>query len=210
MRHARDIHAVADLRREVLTPDLCRQVLATSSSPAELGAYQHPLVEALRREMAGASPVEVVSAWELRGYMVDVLLRDSDVFSMSASLELRVPFVDRPLIEWLWQQPANLRLSTDGTKSPLIAATRDLLPPGLLERKKRGFTLPFPRWMRGALRPFIEDTLASGSGRLSSWLNLAEIDRQWQQFRDGEDDRQWSRVWSLVVLVAFLNRKIAP
>ncbi len=100
------------------------------------------------------------SAWEMRTYMSDVLLRDSDVMSMRHSLELRVPFVDRPLVEWLWRQPARFRNDPRRPKSALAEATADILPPGMQERKKRGFTLPFPFWMRKELRPFLEDVFS--------------------------------------------------
>ena len=47
-----------------------------------------------------------VPMWDAPELVADVLLRDSDVMSMRHSLELRVPFVDRPLVEWLWRQPS--------------------------------------------------------------------------------------------------------
>lgn len=138
--------------------------------------------------------------------MADVLLRDSDVFSMRASLELRVPFVDRPLIEWLWRQPSHLRIRSSFSKAALYESVEDILPPSLRDRPKRGFTLPFPLWMRRELRPFIEDTLSSASLARQSLLDPVTVASQWATFRDGTDDKQWSRVWNLVILIAFLNR----
>src|SRR5580658_430606 len=117
----------------------------------------------MRDELGTDELYSLVSAWEMRTYMADVLLRDSDVMSMRHSLELRVPFVDRPLIEWFWQQPARLKDDKRHPKSILAEACADVLPPGIRNRKKRGFTLPFPIWMRKDLRPFIEDTFSPAS-----------------------------------------------
>jgi asparagine synthase (glutamine-hydrolysing) len=138
--------------------------------------------------------------------MADVLLRDSDVMSMQHSIELRVPFVDRPLIEWLWRQPSRFKGDRRHPKSALVEATVDILPPGLMNRKKRGFTLPFPIWMRKDLRPFIEDTLSPSSIGHSGLFSPKPVQALWKSFLKGNDAREWSRVWSLAMLVAFTNR----
>jgi asparagine synthase (glutamine-hydrolysing) len=167
----------------------------------------HPSLEALRAEVGSAEPQAVVSAWELRTYMADVLLRDSDVMSMRHSLELRVPFVDRPLLEWLWMQPAGLRFDRRRPKSALLEAAADVLPPGLMTRRKRGFTLPFPIWMRSDLRPFIEDTFSDSSIGQSGLFSPQPIKNLWKTFAAGGDNREWSRIWSLAVLISFVNRR---
>ena len=201
LRHARDLHDVADRQRQVLSDEARAELLGRDP-----GFAAHPAQNQIRAAMIGAPAELAVSAWELRGYMADVLLRDSDVFSMSASLELRVPFVDRPLIEWLWQQPAHLRFQTANPKQVLYESMADMLPPGLRERPKRGFTLPFPRWMRKELRPFLDETLSIESVNRSGILNGESAQNQWRKFLSSQDDKAWSRVWSLAVLVAFLNR----
>jgi len=143
---------------------------------------------------------------ELRGYMADVLLRDSDTMSMAHSLELRVPFVDRPLVRWLAGQPTAFKHTPGRPKSALADAVADLLPPGLHLRKKRGFTLPFAVWMRGPLKPFLEDTFSTASVGRSGLFEPVAVQAHWRRFLDGNDTREWSRVWSLAILVAFINR----
>jgi asparagine synthase (glutamine-hydrolysing) len=139
--------------------------------------------------------------------MADVLLKDSDVMSMRHSLELRVPFIDGPLIEWLWRQPTRFREDRRRPKSVLAEAVADIMPPGLLKRRKRGFTLPFPIWMRKDLRPFLDETFSTASVAKSGFLATAPVQQLWLDFASGGEDRGWSRVWSLAVLVAFLNRR---
>lgn len=151
----------------------------------------------------------LASLAETCGYMADVLLRDADEFSMRHSLELRVPFVDRPLAEWVWAQHQDVIYPAGAPpKAHLAAACADLLPPDLLNRKKRGFSLPFPRWLRGPLRPFMEETLAPASVGRSGLFAREMPGNLWRAFLAGRDDRAWSRVWSLAVLVHQANRSL--
>ena len=167
----------------------------------------HPELGALRADLPTASPRGLASAWELRTYMADLLLRDSDVMSMRHSLELRVPFVDRPLIEWLWRQPDAFRFTPGRPKDALAAAVADLLPPGLRERPKRGFSLPMPVWMRRELKPFLDETFSEQSVQQSGLFQRGVVQSTWENFLRSDDRREWSRVWSLAVLIAFVNRR---
>ena len=157
-------------------------------------------------ELLGADDYQIISAWELRTYMTDVLLRDSDVFSMAHSLEVRVPFVDRPLLEWLWPQPDYFKQRPGGAKRALADAVADFVPAAIRHRPKQGFTLPFALWMRRELRPFLDATFAPDSLAACPWLDAAAARQQWLDYLAGNDSRAWSRVWSLAVLIAFANR----
>jgi asparagine synthase (glutamine-hydrolysing) len=208
LSHAVDPHQIAALNRRVFSKDSQLSILAPeiSAQIRGMGPF-HPELDHMRKEIGSDHLYSLVSAWETRTYMADVLLRDSDFMSMRNSIELRVPFVDRPLIEWLWRQPDRFKDDRRHPKAALAEATADLLPPGLLQRKKRGFTLPFSIWMRRELRPFLEDTFCTASVSRSGLLSVAPVQNLWNGFLNGNDDRQWSRVWSLAVLVAFLNRR---
>ncbi|MFI5357866.1 MAG: asparagine synthase (glutamine-hydrolyzing) [Opitutales bacterium] len=179
------------------------------AAPALAAAWSELLAAGSNR---GQPPFALLaSAAETCGYMADLLLRDSDEFSMWHSLELRVPFVDLPLIEWAWaQNPALLFPAGAEPKAHLAAACADLLPPALLTRRKRGFSLPFARWLRGPLRPFMEETLAGRSAGRSGLFNPEAPGKLWRNFCAGSDDRAWSRVWSLAVLIHLANRTQVP
>lgn len=208
LRNAGDAHELASLQRRVFSSDRSRSMLAPDVLEEIGGPVPfHPALASIRDELGASDTFSVVSAWELRTYMADVLLRDSDVMSMRHSLELRVPFIDRPLIEWLWRQPTRFRQDRKHPKSALADATADLLPPGLLRRKKRGFTLPFGVWMRRDLRPFLEDTFALESIGRSGLFAGEPVRNMWMKYAAGGEDREWSRVWSLAVLIAFVNRR---
>ncbi len=208
LEHATNIHEVGGLQRRVFSntarvPLLSPDVRAVSG---ELPAF-HPALNALHQDLDGAGPFEIVSAWELRTYMADVLLRDSDVMSMRHSLELRVPFVDRPLVEWLWRQPAHLKSSPEHPKRALADAVGDLLPPDVARRPKHGFALPFARWMKSELRPFLAETFSDASIDRSGLFARQPVQEFWTGFLGRNDTREWSRVWTLAVLIAFTNRR---
>ncbi len=210
--------ALALLQRVVLGENAIARLLAPSAKAAgPLSIKEHPATTALAEAWAaalanrpaGAAPhyTLLASLAETTGYMADLLLRDTDEFSMRHSLELRAPFVDLPLVKWSWSQnPALLYPRGTAPKAHLAAACADLLPPALLTRSKRGFTLPFSRWLRGPLRPFMEETLGSASAARSGLFDPYVPGQLWRAFRDGRDDRAWSRVWSLAILIHLANR----
>ena len=211
LAHARELPELCSLQRRVFSSVLGRAMLAPEVR-AGLGDQfaHHPSLGDLRAELAGADAFQTISAWELRTYMADVLLRDSDVMSMAHSLELRVPFIDAPFVAWLWAQPARFKAERHGQKAALAAALRPVLPAEIRHRRKWGFTLPFAVWMRRELKPFLEATFAPDSVRGTGLLDPPTVQAFWQGFLAGHDDREWSRVWGLAVAIAFINRRRAP
>jgi len=195
--------ALALLQRRVFAESTRQSLL----NPDTVTAYApHPEEASLANELPSADLFSLNSAAEVRGYMTDVLLRDSDVMSMRHSLELRVPFVDRPLITWLARQPTAYKSTPGSPKSAMAQAVKDLLPPALLKRRKRGFTLPFDQWMRGPLQPFLEETFSSASIDRCGLFSTDAVQAHWRGFQSRQDTRDWSRVWSLAMLIAFINR----
>jgi asparagine synthase (glutamine-hydrolysing) len=140
-----------------------------------------------------------ISWAELFGYCEPMLLRDSDVFSMASSLELRVPFLDHRLVELALRMPQRFH---GPAKALLREACLDLFPADYLNRPKQGFTLPMRPWMLGPLRPLCQSRLESLQA--SGWLDPLWIERQWQAFEVGR--LNWARAWNLVVLGEFAAR----
>jgi asparagine synthase (glutamine-hydrolysing) len=211
LAHARDLHELASLQRRVLPESVRLALLAPEArAQAERLGPNHPMLEDFAFELIGADPFQVISAWELRTYMADVLLRDSDVFSMAHSLELRVPFVDRQLLEWLWPQRHWFKYDPRQPKRALADATADLVPAAIRNRRKQGFALPFAHWMLAELRPFLDETFSTASLGACPWLQSGAVQQVWTDYKTRHDPRAWSRVWTLAVLIAFANRRPAP
>jgi asparagine synthase (glutamine-hydrolysing) len=143
-----------------------------------------------------------VSWAELTGYMRRMLLRDADQMSMAVSLELRVPFLDHELVEYVLGLPEAAKKRFPGPKGLLVESCKDLLPPSVYRRPKAGFVLPMKTWMLGPLTSFVEEGLREAvSHRLlpQAWVN--EISGAFQRGR-----LHWTRVWSIVVLGHFARR----
>ena len=211
LEHARDLNELCSLRRRVLSESARLPLLAPAARRlAVRQGPNHPMLDDFVFELMGADPVQIVSAWEMRTYMADVLLRDSDVFSMANSLELRVPLVDRVLVEWWWNQPQKFRYNPDRAKAPLADAVADLVPEAIRARRKQGFGLPFPVWMKTELRPFLEETFSTASLANCPWLDPLVVQGEWQDFAAGRDPHNWTRTWTLAVLIAFANRPSRP
>lgn len=203
LRHANTPAALALLQRRVFGETTRRAFLAPGIADSYI---PHPQEARLASDLADADLFAVASLCDVGGYMTDVLLRDSDVMSMAHSLELRVPFVDRPFVNWVSCQPPAFKHTPARPKSALADALADLLPPDLPTRKKRGFTMPYAVWMRGPLKPFLEETFSARSVGRSGLFDTAAVQNGWTRFLSGNDAVEWSRVWSLAILIAFINR----
>jgi len=80
------------------------------------------------------------------------------------------------------------------------------LPPELFQRLKRGFVLPFDRWIRQGLSGAIDETLRDAEAVRAAGLEPVAVERLWRAFRDGAPGLYWSRVWALYVLVRWCRR----
>lgn len=141
--------------------------------------------------------VNTISRLELNGYMTNTLLRDTDAMSMAHSLEVRVPFVDVKVVDYVLSLPGEWKAPRQGGPKPLLAdALADLLPREFLNRPKMGFTLPFEKWLQGKLRGEVGAVLEkTGLG-----LNAQAVRDVWRRFLEKPGAVGWSRPWSLYVL----------
>jgi asparagine synthase (glutamine-hydrolysing) len=191
--------------REVLFGD---GTFGESTSGARHGDSEHALESVLRESVARSStldPINRVSYLESHWYMRNTLLRDSDFMSMAHGLELRVPFLDRPLVEACFRIPGNKKLQGDLPKSLLLANLGVELPREIVNRPKRGFTLPFERWLRGEMRPVVEDALLKSNWDQTS-ISASAVREVWSRFLAGETS--WSRPWSLFVLKQWCGQNL--
>lgn len=152
-------------------------------------------------------PVAAISWLELRTYMASTLLRDTDSVSMARSLEVRVPLLDTPLVEFMCALPDEARVRPETPKALLRAALEDLLPAEILQQKKRTFTLPWENWMRTALRPRLEASFSNVAPALAPHLHSAGVQMVWDNFLHARTT--WSRPWSLYVLNEWCRRHLS-
>ncbi len=139
-----------------------------------------------------------VSCMEAQSYLVNTLLRDTDSMSMAHSLEVRVPFLDHPLVEFVTHLPQPLKVAKGIPKALLVAALEDVLPSEVVHQTKRGFTFPWERWLRGPLKERIEEGLSDLSPALQGVLDHQTACSIWKDYLN--EKTTWSRPWSLYVL----------
>jgi asparagine synthase (glutamine-hydrolysing) len=234
-RRALKLHSLSRTARRVLRAALSvvrngsvqrhkfRQLMNSEGTPADVYRISRQLFsnELGRPRRAaptitpgwGRHPVDVVneiSRLELSGYMSNTLLRDTDAMSMAHSLEVRVPFVDTRLVDYVLSLPGAWKLNhgTKGPKPLLADALADLLPRDFLARPKMGFTLPFERWLQQNLRTEVSSVLEDASMLSVPALNSAAVQKLWRNFLQTPRAVGWSRPWSLYVLAKWceINR----
>ena len=152
-------------------------------------------------------PIAAISWLEMRSYMVNTLLRDTDSVSMGQSLEVRVPLLDTPLVEFVSTLPDAARQRPGTQKALLAEAIGDVLPKQVLAQRKRTFTLPWKEWLRGPLRARIERSFGELSPALVQHVHPNGVKGVWQDFIAGKTS--WSRPWSLYVLNEWCRRNLS-
>ncbi len=149
------------------------------------------------RYLVPEDPIASVSRLESIFYLGNTLLRDGDVFGMANSLEIRVPFLDRDLLEWAFRLPGALLLPPGAPEKFLLRRIcGDFYDPVQIDQAKRGFLLPFSQWLLGPLRELTEECLGVVKG--SGLLAPSGVDRLREIFLREPRSAAWSRVWALV------------
>ncbi|MDX2283764.1 MAG: asparagine synthase (glutamine-hydrolyzing) [Bacteroidia bacterium] len=144
-----------------------------------------------------------VSAGEIATYTQNVLLRDTDQMSMAHALEVRVPFFDYTLVEYVLSIPDTFKYPHT-PKRLLVDALGDLIPAEIVNRPKMGFVFPWAQWLRQELRPLAEQSVAALGQR--EGFDAASLQRFWRQFQQGDPQIPWMKIWMLAALESWMSR----
>jgi asparagine synthase (glutamine-hydrolysing) len=125
-----------------------------------------PLPEVVEAGAGEDGTLDCISALELTRYMRNQLLRDSDVMSMAHGLELRVPLVDRVLVEKVTQVPAAQRLRPN---KGLFTDAVPEVPDWVVNQRKRGFLFPYQKWLGGEWGASFEEACAQSPVAVPQW-----------------------------------------
>jgi asparagine synthase (glutamine-hydrolysing) len=196
--------------RLLFTPYRVRRLLAPYFESSEYsGSHEsrwRKRTEETARQAGRLDSFTSVSCFELQSYMVNTLLRDTDSVSMANSLEVRVPFLDHRLVEFVGRLPKRAKYARGIPKSLLIEALSELLPDEVVDQPKRTFTLPWDVWLRGSLGVRVSQDLADLAPALQQYLNPRAVQGAWHNFAIGETN--WSRPWSLFVLNEWVRHHV--
>src|SRR5262249_17704833 len=134
----------------------------------------------------------------------DILVK-ADRMSMAHSLEARVPFLDRSVMEFAQRVPSRLRMRGLTTKYLLRQARADGLPPAVIRGKKRGFNVPLPSWLAGELREFTQDVLSPTRLRRQGLFAPAAVETLLAEHVGQVRDHSRA-IWALLVLAVWQDQ----
>jgi asparagine synthase (glutamine-hydrolysing) len=169
------------------------------------GTYEVSIRKLLASKHAAIKQFPLLSQFsiaELLGYTQNVLLKDTDQFSMASALEVREPFFDYKLVEYVLQIPDEIKFPKF-PKRLLVESIAPLLPDEIVYRKKMGFVFPWNHWMRNELRSFCEKRIERLADR--EVLDPKKLRQNWTDFARGSKTVTWSQLWHLVVLSEWLE-----
>jgi asparagine synthase (glutamine-hydrolysing) len=144
------------------------------------------------------SSSDVATALDLRFYLADDNLTQTDRASMAASLEVRSPFLDRQLAEFVLALPTRLRCGWWETKPLLRAVAHRLLPPNVARRPKHGFGVPTGQWLRTELRGMALDHLSPERLHKQGLFDPARVSIMLDQHLTGVANHR-KELWTLLM-----------
>lgn len=202
-----DLLHLYQLAYALFVPELQRDLLREAPDRYQLVAgLSEPLRADLGDQIASRSPLAKLSILEQRLFLGERLLRDTDVASMAVSLETRLPLVDSNVADVVSRLPDEIRYKPLGRKQVLRDIGLEGLDPALFDRAKRGFVMPFDRWIRQRLGTHMDTVMRDTNLCAAAGLNGDTVGRLWQSFHDDSPRLYWTRVWAIYVLLRWCDR----
>jgi asparagine synthase (glutamine-hydrolysing) len=187
--------------RQILSPQLLERLTSLDAGDGT-SSLQHEL-DAQKAGLKRLPLLSQVSAAEYMGYTQHTLLKDADQMSMAFSLEIREPFFDHDLVEFVlavpdkWKDPVY-------PKSLLVESVKSLLPDEVVYRKKQGFLFPWEVWIRHDLHAFCDQHIRNICKR--PFIKAKPLQAYWQNFLRGSKQTRWPEIWLFVVLDYWLEK----
>ena len=163
--------------------------------------------EALRRlqmDVQHLDPLSQMLYIDTRANLPDDLLMVADKTSMANSLEVRVPFLDYRLIEFIESLPPTLKLNWMTGKYLHKKALTKWLPKEVIYRKKKGFAHPIANWLQGPMKPLLEDCLLSSDSAIARYFDQGYIRQIVKRHQEGKE--QYMRHIYLLVSLELWHR----
>lgn len=189
------LFAADTLKDSLFTPEAAQQLVTPTD------AHVQKLFD-----LAGERPVLDKSLYvDVKSYLSDNCLVKVDRMSMATSLEVRVPLLDKELVELAFQVPAKLKIAGRTTKSILKRVATRHLPKHCIYRPKEGFSIPMKHWLGTEFRPLLEHYLAPPRLAEAGVFNPSTVTALKQEHLAGRANHSHV-LWSLIVFEAWQDR----
>ena len=188
-------------------PEAFLQLVTHWSDPERLvpGSHEPPTLHTSAARFPRTSGiVEHMMTVDMVTYLPDDILAKVDRATMAVSLEGRVPFLDRDVVEFAAGLPVSMKIREGRSKWILRQVLERYVPPHLVDRPKAGFGLPIDEWLRGSLREWAEDLLHTKAVR--EHLDVSIVDRVWDVHQSRRHNKAYE-LWDVLMFAAWANAR---
>ncbi len=145
-------------------------------------------------------------AIDMLNYLPDDILVKVDRAAMAVSLETRVPFLDKDVLEFAWSLPINYKVKSGNRKIILENLLSNYLPKKLYKRPKMGFGLPISYWLREELRDWAESLLDKKKLEEEGYFSSKKIREKWEEHLSGSRNWQY-QLWNVLMFQQWLDNQ---
>jgi asparagine synthase (glutamine-hydrolysing) len=160
-------------------------------------------LQSKKKELSDLPLYSQVTAAEYLGYTQNTLLKDIDQMSMAHSLEIREPFFDQDLVEFVMAVPDQFKTPVY-PKSLLVESLKPMLPNEIVRRRKQGFLFPWQQWMKKELFVFCDKHINRMAERW--FIHGDRLIATWKLFLSGDKNIRWMEMWLFVILEYWMEK----
>ena len=146
---------------------------------------------------------------DMQAYLPDDILTKVDRCSMAVSLEAREPLLDHRLVEYVWSLPLAIKRGDRSPKALLRTVLERYLPRNMIDRPKRGFSVPLGAWLSGPLRGWAEELLTPAALARHGFFETDRVQTLWRHHLSGKQDNS-TGLWNILMVRAWAERWHSP